>query len=163
MTVNGVRLVPDSALRSYTVYEAWRKETEYLTDENTSRVRAYLRESVIVSPDGTVRPRQDPVAEKALFLSLKQAGTRKYTAVHVPALALYATSVFEPRASDPRRNALADEFESIYGAFREKSKSRIKAQLQGVRVVQVPGSQNNFFLTSRRTVLKEMADFLMRP
>jgi len=128
--------------------------------DDRRRIEAYLREGIVVQPDGRVQPKiPNDVSQslRAAFLTER----RDYTQIKSAALAIYAESMFEVHQDDPVRRSQALLWERRYMApFREKSIARIRRQIANVEVVRVPGAHDSFFITSRDKVVQEIERFL---
>jgi pimeloyl-ACP methyl ester carboxylesterase len=156
--------MPESALATLEAYLLFQKTMEYITLDDMRRVEAHLRESILIHPNGSVRPRVDTDLLSRLFLALFSAPLREYARVRSPALAIYATLAHELSITDTRRRAESLRWELHYmSPFREKSKERIRREMPNVEVVNVSGTHNGFILTSRRRVVELMREFLLGP
>jgi len=86
---------------------------------------------------------------------------RDYTKVHCPSLAVYAQSMADVRLGDSARIAEARAWEEKYMApFRAASIERVKRELPGIEIVNVPGTHMDFVFTSREQVVTAMRRFL---
>ena len=153
-------LAPASALRSLDAYRAYQKTIWLPAVSDTSRVEAYVRDLVVIQPDGTVRPRMtDSVTQEVLRTTLTDR--RDYTKVRPPALAIYADTFFDVRNGDPAQRAKNLDWEQKYLApFRAASIERVRRELVSVKVVRVPGTHKDFVFTSREQVVSAMQQFL---
>jgi len=153
-------LAPASALRSLDAYLAYQKTIWFPAVSDTNRVAAYVRDLVVIQPDGTVRPRMtDSVAQEVLRTTL--ADHRDYTNVRTPALAIYADTFFDVRNADPAQRAKNLDWEQKYLApFRAASIERVRRELPSVKIVRVPGTHKDFVFTSREQVVSAMQQFL---
>jgi pimeloyl-ACP methyl ester carboxylesterase len=153
-------LAPASALRSLDAYRACQKTIWLPAVSDTSRVEAYVRDLVVIQPDGTVRPRMtDSVAQEVLRTTLTDR--RDYTKVRTPALAIYADTFFDVRNGDPAQLAKNLDWEQKYLApFRAASIERVRRELVSVKIVRVPGTHKDFVFTSREQVVSAMQQFL---
>jgi pimeloyl-ACP methyl ester carboxylesterase len=153
-------LAPASALRSLDAYRAYQKTIWLPAVSDTSRVEAYVRDLVVIQPDGTVRPRMtDSVAQEVLRTTLTDR--RDYTKVRTPALAIYADTFFDVRNGDPAQLAKNLDWEQKYLApFRAASIERVRRELVSVKIVRVPGTHKDFVFTSREQVVSAMQQFL---
>jgi hypothetical protein len=127
---------------------------------DTSRWEAYLRDKVVIQPDGSVRLALSDNASQALFTTLITERL-DYTKVHSPALAIYAETFLDVRNGDPARLAknLACE-QSNWAPFRVVSIERVRRELPGVEIVNVSGTHKDFVFTSRDHVVSAMRRFL---
>jgi pimeloyl-ACP methyl ester carboxylesterase len=152
--------VPASAMASEDAYFAFQQSQVYPCLNDMHRVAAYLHESIIVQPDGSIRLKVEAV-EAELYAALVTNPPRQYARVRCPALALYAQCMLYPHAADAARREASLAIEREYLApFRQKSIERIRRELRGVEVVAVPGVHVDFFLTSRDLVVENMRRFL---
>jgi pimeloyl-ACP methyl ester carboxylesterase len=153
-------LAPASALRSLDAYRAYQKTIWLPAVSDTSRVEAYVRDLVVIQPDGTVRPRMtDSVTQEVLRTTLTDQ--RDYTKVRTPALAIYAGTFFDVRNGDPGQLAKNLDWEQKYLApFRAASIERVRRELVSVKIVRVPGTHKDFVFTSREQVVSAMQQFL---
>jgi pimeloyl-ACP methyl ester carboxylesterase len=153
-------LAPASALRSLDAYLAYQKAIWLPAVSDTSRVEAYVRDLVVIQPDGTVRPRMtDGVTQEVLRTTLTDQ--RDYTKVLTPALAIYADTFFDVRNGDPAQRAKNLDWEQKYlEPFRAASIERVRRELVSVKIVRVPGTHKDFVFTSREQVVSAMQQFL---
>jgi len=155
---------PAAAMKSFDAYLAYEKSTDYTQLNDMRRIDAYLRESVIVRPDGSVRPRISKDVMSALLSALWTNPPRDYRRIHAPALAIFAKSMMDLHVADPQRREQEAAWERKYMApFRLKSIARLRRELAGVQILRVPGAHDSFFLTSRAQVVKAMRRFLVAP
>jgi len=153
-------LAPASALRSLDASRAYQRKIWLPAVSDTSRVEAYVRDLVVIQPDGTVRPRMtDSVTQEVLRTTLTDR--RDYTKVRTPALAIYADTFFDVRNGDPAQRAKNLDWEQKYLApFRTASIERVRRELVSVKIVRVPGTHKDFVFTSREQVVSAMQQFL---
>ena len=155
---------PAAAMKSLNAYIAYEKAIDYSQLDDIRRVEAYLDESVVVRPDGSVQPRIPEDVSAALTASLWTNPPRDYRRVRSPALAIFATSMVDLHGADAQRREEGGAWEQQYMApFRVKSIARIQRELANVQVLQVPGAHDSFFLTSRTQVVQAMRRFLLTP
>jgi pimeloyl-ACP methyl ester carboxylesterase len=152
---------PPSAMESLDAYRAYAKSHQFPSLGDMGRVEAYLRENVVIQPDGRLTPRITKDAMDTLIASLLNNPARDYTRINTPTLAIYATSQFDPLMADRERRAEASLWERKYwAAFRRKSMDRVRREISKVEVLQVPGAHDSFFLTSRGLVVSSMRRIL---
>jgi pimeloyl-ACP methyl ester carboxylesterase len=155
---------PAAAMKSLDAYVAYEKAIDYTQLDDMRRIEAYLRESMLIRPDGSVQPRIPQAVMSALFSSVWANPPRDYRRVRAPALAIYAASMMDLHVADAERRKQASAWEQRYMApFRVKSIARVRRELTGVQVLFVPGAHDSFFLTSRERVVKAMRRFLLSP
>ena len=125
-----------------------------------SRYEAYIRDQVVVQPDGSVKHKMSD----AVWLAITNATAmshRDYSKVHSPALAIYAETFVDTRNGDPALRAQVVSWEQQYVApFRTASIERIRRELSSVHIMNVPGTHNDFHFTSREQVVAAMRRFL---
>jgi pimeloyl-ACP methyl ester carboxylesterase len=153
-------LAPASTLKSLDAYRAYQKTIWFAAVGDMNRVGAYVRDLVVIQPDGTVRPRMtDSVTQEVLRTTLTDQ--RDYTRVRTPALAIYADTFFDVRNGDPAQRAKNLDWEQEYLApFRAASIERVRRELPSVEIVKVPGTHKDFVFTSREQVVGAMQRFL---
>jgi len=152
---------PASAMVSLDAYRLYEKTVEFSTLDDMGRVEAYLREGVVIQADGSVKPRMPQAVEDALFASLWSNPRLDYRAVHSPALAFYAATIYDLHVPDTRRGSDALAWEQRYmSPFREKSIERLQRELANVQIVRIAGTHGSFFLTSRTQVVAAIRRFL---
>jgi pimeloyl-ACP methyl ester carboxylesterase len=152
---------PPSATASFDAYLSYEKAVDYTQLNDMRRIEAYLRESVVIEPDGSVKPRIPKDVMDALISALWTNPPRDYARVKSPALAIYAQSMIDPNMVDARRRNNARVWERRYMApFRTKSIARVRRELAHVEIMTVAGGHDSFFLTSREQVVKAMRRFL---
>jgi pimeloyl-ACP methyl ester carboxylesterase len=153
---------PAAAMKSLSAYIAYEKAIDYSQLDDIRRVEAYLDESVVVRPDGSVQPRIPEDVIATLTASLWTNPPRDYRRVRSPALAIFATSMADLHSADAQRREQGRAWEQKYMApFRVKSIARIQRELANVQILQVPGAHDSFFLTSRAQVVEAMRRFLL--
>jgi len=153
---------PTSALNSFDAFRAYEKSADYTQLDDMSRIDAYLRDLVIVQPDGTLKFRTSSDVMNATMASVLR-DRRDYTKVRCPVLAIYSSTFLDTHASDPERRREAIDWERKYMIpFREKSEARIRRELRDVRVVNVSGTHDDFVFTSKERVVQEVRKFLSR-
>jgi hypothetical protein len=147
---------PASAMASLDAWRAYERNVWYPGVNDSRRIEAYVRELIVIQPDGTVQNRMnDSTAEV-----LKQH-RRDYTKVHCPALAICAQTTLDVSHGDSARIAEAKAWEERYmGPFRASTIERVKRQLPGIEIVNVPGTHMDFVFLSREQVVTAMRRFL---
>jgi pimeloyl-ACP methyl ester carboxylesterase len=153
---------PATAMKSLDAYIAYEKASDYTQLDDIRRIEAYLDESVVVRPDGSVQPRIPADVMAALIASLWTNPPRDYRRVRSPALAIFANSMIDLHGTDATRREQGRAWEHKYMApFRAKSIARIQRELGNVQILLVPGAHDSFFLTSRAQVVEAMRQFLL--
>jgi pimeloyl-ACP methyl ester carboxylesterase len=153
---------PATAMKSLDAYIAYEKAIDYTQLDDVRRIEAYLRESVVVRPDGSVLPRIPEGVITALTAALWTNPPRDYRRIHSPALAIFAESMIDLHGADSMRHKEGRAWEQKYMApFRAKSIARIQRELANAQILLVPGAHDSFFLTSRAQVVEAMRQFLL--
>jgi pimeloyl-ACP methyl ester carboxylesterase len=151
---------PTSALTSLDAYRAYTRTLFFPGVSDASRFEAFIRDSVVIQPDGTVRQRMSDSVAQPIFTTLL-TDWRDHTKVRSPALAIYAETMFDTLHGDPTQRAKNLAWEQSYMVpFRAASIERVRRELPGVEIVKVPGTHGDFFFTSREQVVGAMRRFL---
>jgi pimeloyl-ACP methyl ester carboxylesterase len=155
-------VAPANALRSLDAYREYQR-ISWAREIDPSKIEAYIRDSVIIQPDGTVQERMSARTTQELFASVFN-DRRDYTNVRSPALAIYAKTMLDPQCEDSaqRKKNLVWE-QKFVAPFQAAQIKRIRHELSGVKTVSVPGTHNDFFFTSRERVVEAMRRFLSSP
>lgn len=147
-------------MASLDAWRAYERNVWYPGLNDSSRIEAYVRELVVIQPDGTVRNRINDSTAQVLATTLRR---RDYTKVHCPALAIYAQATLDVSHGDSARIAETKAWEEKYmGPFRAASIERVKRQLPGIEIVNVPGTHMDFVFSSREQVVTAMQRFLTK-
>jgi len=151
---------PASAMTSLDAYRAYQRTVWLPGVSDASRFEAYIRDLVVVQPDGTVRQRMSDSVVQALATTLL-TDRRDYTKVRSPALAIYAETFLDVRNGDSAQLAKNLAWEQKHMApFRAASIERVRRELPGVEIVNVPGTHMGFIFRSREQVVAAMRRFL---
>jgi pimeloyl-ACP methyl ester carboxylesterase len=151
---------PAAAMSSLDAYRSYQKEAWYRSLDDMQRVEANIRESIIIQPDGSVKPRTSPEVVEQLYSALSNNKPRNYTQVHCPVLAIYPDHVYDVQVGDAEHKSKALAYEQKYwNPFREKSIARIRNELTNVEIARVQGAHNSFFMTDRAEVVGLMRHF----
>jgi len=151
---------PASAMTSLDAYRAYQRTVLYPGVSDASRFEAYIRDLVVIQPDGTVRQRMSDSVMQALQASVL-TDPRDYTKVRSPALAIYAETMLDTRHGDSAQRAKIFAWEQNHMVpFRAASIERVRRELPDVEIVNVPGTHNDFVFTSREQVVSAMRRFL---
>lgn len=155
-----VQSPPSNAESSLDAYRAYEQDVDYATLDDMGRIEASLRNSVVVQPDGTVKKKAPQSAFDALFTTII-SDHRDYRRVHEPVLAIFADSVFNLGTPDLARRAIIHSWqETDWVPFRERAIDRLKHDMPQAEIVRLPGAHRDFFLVSRKQVVKAMRRFL---
>lgn len=153
---------PASALTSLDAYRAYYQAEIFAPLADMTRVEAYLRETVTVRPDGSLRPRMSEALQAALFNDLLSDPPRQYDRVKCPVLAIFPQSQFNLNGADAQRRQEARSGEMKYMApLRRKFMRQLREQLTDVQILTVAGAHSDFFFTSRSAVVSAMRRFLL--
>jgi pimeloyl-ACP methyl ester carboxylesterase len=153
---------PLAAMRSIDAYRAYLWTLWFPGVSDPSRFDAFIRDLVVVQPDGTLRDAGNDSGWKALRTTVLTAH-RDYTKVRSPALAIYAASFLRVRGK-PNAERIAKNlaWEQKYMVpFRAASIERVRRELPNVEIVNVPGTHFDFFFTSRDRLVAAMRGFLL--
>ncbi len=151
---------PASALTSLDAFRDYQHASGFPGLADMSRVEAYVRDLVVVQPDGHLTMRMNDSASAALFRTLRTE-RREYPKVHAPALAIYATTFIDVQHGDSTQRAKTLAWEQKYIApFRVASIARIKREIPGTEILQVPGTHMEFLFDSRDQIVAAMRHFL---
>lgn len=154
---------PTSAKASLDAWREYQRTVWLAGVRDTRRFEAYIRDLVDIQSDGTVRPRMSASVAQALWTTVT-TDRRDYTRVRVPALAIYAETFLDVRNGDSVQRAKNLAWEKEHMApFRSASTERIRRELPGVEIVNVPGTHMDFFFTFREQVVSAMRRFLGGP
>jgi pimeloyl-ACP methyl ester carboxylesterase len=151
---------PASAMTSLDTYREYQRTVLYPGVSDASRFEAYIRDLVVIQPDGTVRQRMSDSVRQALEARVL-TDRRDYTKVRSPALAIYAEKMLDARYGDSAQRAKISAWEQNHMVpFRAASIERVRRELPGVEIVNVPGTHDDFVFTSREQVVGAMLRFL---
>jgi pimeloyl-ACP methyl ester carboxylesterase len=151
---------PASAMTPLDAYRAYQRTVWLPGVSDASRFEAYIRDLVVIQPDGTVRLRMSDSVAQALLAALL-SDRRDYTKVRSPALAIYAETFLDVRNGDSAQLAKNLAWEQKYMVpFRAASVERVRRELPNVEIVNVPGTHMDFIFTSREQVVAAMRRFL---
>jgi len=152
---------PATAMTSLDGYRAYQRTVWFPGVRDTSRFEAYVRDLVVIQPNGTVRPRMSDSVTQAVLTALF-TDRRDYTKVRSPALAIYAETFVDVRNGDSAQLAMNRAWDQKYWApFRAASIERVRRELPNVQIVNVPGTHLDFVFTSREQVVAAMRRFLL--
>jgi len=152
---------PAGAQTSLNAWRAFNRAFWFAGISDSSRYEAYIRALVVVQPDGTVRQRMSDSVAQALFTVLTKE-PRDYTTVRAPALAIYATTMLDVLHGDSVQRAKSLAWEQKYMIpFRAASMARVRREIPGIEIVNVPGCHMDFVFVSRAQVVAAMRRFLL--
>jgi hypothetical protein len=125
-----------------------------------ARVEAYVRDLVIIQPDGRLRMRMTDSTSQGIMGAV-MTYRRDYSTVHAPVLAIYARTFFDVDHGDTAQRSRTRAWEEKYMApFRAASIERVKRELPGIEIVNVPGTHMEFIFDSRDQIVSAMRKFL---
>ena len=151
---------PPTAMVSIDAYRASHVNAWFTKVTNPGQIEAYIRDLVVIQPDGSVRSAMTDSAQAGLFASLTSQA-RDYRKVKAPALAIYAATFFDTQHPDSAQAVKNLAWEAKFLIpFRKASVARIKRELPGVEVVDVPGTHSDFMFVSRDAVVAAIQRFL---
>jgi len=146
---------PPEALVSFAAYRDYMGAEHYRGVADKGRLDSYLRETVVVHPDGHLEARMSKELTAELYAALGTDKPRDYTRIRCPVLAFF------PESQVDTRNPALLELENQYmRPFREKSMAQLRREMPQVEIIVVPGTHQCFFMTSRERVAREMLRFL---
>ena len=153
---------PARAMASLDTWRAYQRTYWFPEINDLSRVEAYNRELVVLSPEGKVRSVMSDSASEGLIATLLSYH-RDYAKIHSPALAIYAETMLDIRKGDSAQVAMNLGWERKYMApFRAASIERVRHELPNVEIVNVLGTHMDFVFTSREKVVDAIRKFLSR-
>jgi len=154
---------PKSALRSVDAFIEWAKTGGDPRSLRGKWFEPSVRESVIVQPDGSVRPRRGLPELEQLLHDMQGNPRRDYSKVRSPALSIYASEFFDVAHAPAADREKIRAWERTYPTpLRVESIDRIRRELAGVRVETVRTNHGDIVVTSKPTV-KLMQEFLAAP
>lgn len=152
---------PASAMKSLDAYRAYVRQVWYPAVSDPKLFDDYVRDLVVIQPDGTVRTKMSDSVLQALSTTLV-TDRRDYTKVHVPALAIFTTTMLNVHNGDPAQLAENLAWEEKYMTpFRAASIERVRQELPNVEIVNVLGTHADFVFTSREQVVAVIRRFLL--
>jgi pimeloyl-ACP methyl ester carboxylesterase len=152
-----------STLCSLDALRTWYREAWVGRDVPwTPALEAFLRDAVVIRPNGTV----DPIPSIEVFASLIETlGTwqRDYGKVRAPALSIYGTSFFPTDCSDTAISRALHDFEQqVMAPFRRASIERVRNELRDVRVLQIDNRTHmSIGVIAQETLAASIREFLL--
>ena len=126
---------------------------------------AELRAQRESTPEGGVG-RQRDLPGTALFMPL-MTGTKKYTAIPVPALVIFANphsqGAWVDENKDPSVQIAARTYSTALEVLTERQEKSIENGVPTAHVITLPGANHYVFLSNESEVLKDIDAFLARP
>jgi len=123
---------------------------------------AELRAQRKSTPDGGVGEQRD-VPSVALFMPL-MTGAKKYTAIQVPALVIFANphsqGIWVDENTDPSVQAATKTYSTALEALTERQEKSIENGVPTAHVITLPGANHYVFLSNEAEVLKDMHAFV---
>jgi non-heme chloroperoxidase len=123
---------------------------------------AELRAQRETTPDGGVG-RQRDLPGGALFMPL-MTGTKKYTAIPVPALVIFANphsqGIWVDKNADSSVQIAARTYSAALEALTERQEKSVENGVPTAHVITLPGANHYVFLSNEAEVLKDIDAFL---
>jgi pimeloyl-ACP methyl ester carboxylesterase len=123
---------------------------------------AELRAQRESTPDGGVG-RQRDLPGTALFMPL-MTGTKKYTAIPVPALVIFANphsqGIWVDENTDPSVRTAARAYSTALEALVERQENSVSDGVPNAHVITLPGANHYVFLSNESQVLKDIHAFI---
>jgi len=133
----------------------------YLRVDGFRFPEAELRAQRESSSDGGVGKQRDP-SGSALFMPL-MTGTKKYTAIPVHALVIFANphslGTWVDENTDPAVKAAAKAYSAALEPLTERQAKSVKDGVPAAHVITLPGANHYVFLSNEADVLKDINDF----
>lgn len=121
----------------------------------------YMRDQIVVQPNGKVRPLWDPRRAERAFEDMWRNPRRDYSKIRAPALAIYARWFLDEEFLSAAGRKIVHSWEQTYLApFRAQSIDRIRRELSGVRVENLPTSHMGILVMTKNRVARLMREFL---
>ena len=157
-----VTRAPAGLLSSIDAYRASFREMFPAVDD-VALFEGWMRDTVVIQPDGSLRPTRSDRLSEALLASLLSE-RRDYTRVRAPALAIYTPAFWDVQHGDPTYVAENAAWEQRYfDRFRTASIERVRRELSGVEILMVPGTHPDLIYTCRKKIVRAMRRFLGVP
>jgi non-heme chloroperoxidase len=123
---------------------------------------AELRAQREPTPNGGVGKQRDLLGT-ALFMPL-MTGTKKYTAIPVPALAIFANphsqGIWVGKSTDPLVQTAAKTYSTALEALTERQEKSVQNGVPTAHVITLPGANHYVFLSNQAEVLKDIDAYL---
>ena len=123
---------------------------------------AELRAQSESTPDGRVGKQRD-LPGTALFMPL-MTGAKKYTAIPVPALVIFANphsqGIWVDENTDPSVQTAARTYSTALEALTERQEKSVENGVPTAHVITLPGANHYVFLSNEAEVLKDINAFL---
>ena len=125
---------------------------------------AELRAQRETTPDGGVGKQRD-LPGAALFMPL-MTGTKKYTAIPVPALVIFANphsqGIWVDKNADPSVQTAAKPYSTALEALTQRQEKSVAEGVLSAHVIALPDANHYVFLSNEADVLREMRAFIAR-
>jgi non-heme chloroperoxidase len=123
---------------------------------------AELRAQMESTPDGRVG-KQRNLPGTAMFMPL-MTGTKKYTAIPIPALVIFANphsqGIWVDENTDPSVQTAAKTYSTALEALAERQEKSVENGVPMAHVITLPGANHYVFLSNEAEVLKDVDAFL---
>jgi pimeloyl-ACP methyl ester carboxylesterase len=152
---------PAKAMASVDAFRAYEHATWYPDLGDISRIDSYLRERIVIQQDGSVKYRTSQERVNAHFSALWTDKPRNYSGVRCPAIAIYASTMYDLDTKDLQLRDSARAWERRYWVpFQEKSILHARRELANVQIVRIPGAHVNFLVMQRDRLIATLQSFL---
>ena len=146
-------------------FRAWFKASTWPTLPWSPAMEAEVRDVAVSRAGGGVDYVLDDSAVAGAYFRGLQGYRKEYDKVRAPSLALVAgadpATVLPPGASDSVRRQLDAYFQAYAVPLQRASVARLRAELKGVRVVEMPATSHYLFLQRPAAVITAIRDFLL--
>ena len=154
------------ALGSLDTYRRWWQTTWFTDAPWSDAAEAYMRDLVVEEPDSRLRAATSDTVLAAILAAIVNPGgyRRDYRKVRAATLFIVPASYVPMTLRDPAlRRKAAEWHERHYRPFRLATIARLRRELPGAEIVELPGGNHNDFLFSQRAeVIAAVRDFLAR-
>jgi len=153
---------PTEAMRSLEAFRSYLHATMFSDVKDMSRLEAYVRARVLMQPDGSVKYRISKETVEALYAALESNKARDYRSIRCPALAVYATTLYDLKSPEGRERMELANFEQAYWRpFQVQSLAHLRRELRDVQVARLSGTHSSFLLTNRTNAAHIIREFLL--
>ena len=125
---------------------------------------AELRAQRETTPDGGVGKQRD-LPGGALFMPL-MTGTKKYTAIPVSALVIFANphsqGIWVDKNADPSVQTAAEAYSTALEALTQRQEKSVEEGVLSAHVITLPSANHYVFLSNEADVLRDMRAFIAR-
>ena len=155
---------PSSAMASLDAFRSYEKVMLYPGLDDIGRIDSNLRAKVVIQSDGSLKYRMSKEVVNEFYSALWTNKRSDYLRVRSPALAIYATHLYDLHTNDmQRRENLAGYERKYWIPYQMKSIEQVRRELANVEIVRVPGTHSSFFMTDHQQVVDLIRRFLAAP